>query len=383
MRVFCYAQHLTGVGHFVRMAAIARGLAAAGHDVLLVDGGRRVPRAGEGAPRLVLPALHRGPHGLAAVEGPLAVTLDARGRRLASAVAELRPDVVLIDHYPFSKWELEEEILAMVAAARRVVPGVLVLCSLRDIAPKTAHERPTGGRSYEAEVLARLGATFDGVLVHADPEFTRFEEHFAAAEDLPVPVHYTGFVASDERLDGDATAVPPYAVLSCGGGVRSLPFLLATMRAFDRAAAGGVVGTLRLRVYPGLFAGADEQAALRAATTPAIDLMRFTTDFGCVLGASALSISRAGYNTTVQLLRARVPAVVVPDPRMSDQPPRARRLAARSLASVVEGDPPDGDALVAAIGTALARPRVEHDLDLAGVAGTRALVERLAAERGQ
>lgn len=381
MRVLCYAQHLTGVGHFVRMAAIARGLAAAGHDVLLVDGGRRVPRAGEGVPRLVLPALHRGPHGLAAVEGPLAAALDARGRRLALAVAELRPDVVLIDHYPFSKWELEEEILSLVAAARRISPRVLVLCSLRDIAPKTAHERPTDGRSYAAEVRARLAATFDGVLVHADPAFTRFEEHFGAAGGLTVPLYYTGFVATDELLGGVAAAVPPYAVLSCGGGVRGLPFLLAAMRAFDRAATNGVVGGLQLHVYPGLFAASEEQAALRAAASPTIRIMRFTPDFDRVLGASALSISRAGYNTTVQLLQARIPAVVVPDPRMSDQPPRARRLAARGLATVVEGDPPDEDALVTAIGEALARPRAAHVLDLAGVAKTRALVERLWTAR--
>jgi predicted glycosyltransferase len=380
VRVLCYAQHLTGVGHFVRMAAIARGLAD-GHDVLLVDGGRPVPRAEEGPPRLVLPALHRGADGLAAVDGSLADTLVERGRRLARGIAEFRPDVVLIDHYPFSKWELEEEILALVAAARRVEPRVLVLCSLRDIAPKTPHERPDRGRSYEAEVAARLAATFDGVLVHADPAFTRFEEHFGSADAVPVPIHYTGFVATEQAEGVDAAPGPAYAVLSCGGGARGLPFLLATMRAFDRAAAAGIVGALRLRVHPGLFATSEEEATLRAAATPAIELVRFTPAFGRVLGASALSISRSGYNTTVEILQARVPSVVVPDPRMSDQPPRARRLAARGLATVVEGDPPDADSLVAAFGEALARPRVEHDLDLAGVAGTRAIVERLSAER--
>lgn len=381
MRVLCYAQHLTGVGHFVRMAAIARGLAA-NHDVLLVDGGRPVPQAGEGTRRLVLPALHRGANGLAAVEGTLAAALAERGRRLGSAVADFRPDVVLVDHYPFSKWELEEEILAMVAAARRVDPRVLVLCSLRDIAPQTAHERPQEGRSYEAEVVARLGATFDAVLVHADPAFTRFEEHFAAAGDMSVPVHHTGFVASDQPPN-PAMPGTPYAVLSCGGGVRGLAFLLATMRAFERAAAEGIVGALQLHVYPGVFAPPEDEAALRAAAIPTIQIMRFTPDFDRVLRASALSISRAGYNTTVQLLQAGIPAVVVPDPRMSDQPPRARRLAARGLAAVVEGDPPDEAALVTAIGQALARPRAAHGLDLAGVAGTRAIVERLWVERAR
>lgn len=42
MRVLCHAQNFKGIGHFVRMHAIARGLAEA-HEVYLVDGGRAVP----------------------------------------------------------------------------------------------------------------------------------------------------------------------------------------------------------------------------------------------------------------------------------------------------------------------------------------------------
>ena len=42
VRIFCHAQHLSGVGHFVRMRAIARGLRPA-HDVVLVHGGRPMP----------------------------------------------------------------------------------------------------------------------------------------------------------------------------------------------------------------------------------------------------------------------------------------------------------------------------------------------------
>ena len=43
VRVRCPAQHFKGIGHFVRMHAIARGMSEA-HEVYLVDGGRRVPR---------------------------------------------------------------------------------------------------------------------------------------------------------------------------------------------------------------------------------------------------------------------------------------------------------------------------------------------------
>ena len=38
-RVFLYVQHLLGIGHLRRAATLARALAAAGFDVLLVSGG--------------------------------------------------------------------------------------------------------------------------------------------------------------------------------------------------------------------------------------------------------------------------------------------------------------------------------------------------------
>jgi hypothetical protein len=49
VRIFCHAQHLSGVGHFVRMRAIARGLRPA-HDVVLVHGGRPMRAARSPAP---------------------------------------------------------------------------------------------------------------------------------------------------------------------------------------------------------------------------------------------------------------------------------------------------------------------------------------------
>src|SRR5207302_1427876 len=42
-RVFFYVQHLLGIGHLRRAATLARAMAAAGLDVLLVSGGAPVP----------------------------------------------------------------------------------------------------------------------------------------------------------------------------------------------------------------------------------------------------------------------------------------------------------------------------------------------------
>lgn len=378
MRVLFHTQHLSGVGHFVCAHAIATGLAEA-HDVHLVDGGRLVPRAATGVePRRVrLPRLARTPEGhLLAVEGGSESperTLARRADLLAKAARAIRPDVVLVEHFPFSKWELDHEIITTLAAARRANPNVRVVCSLRDIAPRTRYEDVTHEEHAE-RVLGWLEEWFDGLLVHADPAFTRLEEHFPRAPEIPVRLAYTGFVTEP------APAVPevpwPWAVLS-SGGLNATAFLVAAISAFCVVAKSGALGPMRLQVFSGLGAGTGDAAALeQAARAGPVDVHEFSTSFSAWLHGAALSISRAGYNTSAALLRSRVPAVLVPDSRMSDQRPRAQRLVKEGLAVAVEAERErDVDALAAAINAALAAPPPHHSFDLSGVATTRRLVE--------
>lgn len=392
MRILCYAQHLSGVGHFVRMNALACGLAQA-HEVYLVDGGRAVPRpAGALGPRLVvLPRLLRKAGALVALDGePLSLVRETRRRRLTEAIAAAPPDVMMIEHYPWSKWELEEEILAAIQAARDARAGVRVVCSLRDVAPQTRQES-VSAPAYERRVLERLAAHFDAVLIHSDPRFSRLEEHFPAAGRLPVPSAYTGFVCrvaapAAEPVDsaavghgpGGALGGPSYAVLSAGGAGETLPFFLGAIEAFRRLAARGEIGSMRLLVFAGLAMGPPALETFRAAAREAaVSVVPFSPDFPAWLRRSALSISHAGYNTCADVLAARVPAVLVANPRMSDQPFRAERMRAHGLATVVTTDPPPIPSLETAILSALRGPRPCHDLAVGGVGETRALLERL------
>lgn len=379
MRILCHAQNLSGVGHVVRMRAIARGLSAA-HEVYLVDGGRPIPirRSPDEPEALELPRLFRADGRLSAAGGPAAVPglLEERAGILARAVERIRPDIVLIEHYPFSKWELGLEMAATIEAARR--SNARVLCSLRDVVRKTRYEDQPPD-VYEARVLSLLREGFDAILVHADPAVTRLEEHFSRAADLPLPVHYTGFVVEPFVPHAGSPPQEPYALLSCGGGTRSLAFLRASIEAFRRLSAQGTLGAMQLFVFPNPFPGADEVEALRAATRGGpFQLRTFSPDFTTWLAGSALSISRAGYNTASQILKARARSVLVPDPDMSDQESRAMRLAELGLATVVEGRPAHVENIAAGIETALARPPVRHELDLEGVVTTRAILEKLA-----
>jgi predicted glycosyltransferase len=388
VRVFVYAQHLSGVGHYVRGHEIARALAEA-HDVALLEGGFEVPRSASGprVRRIRVPGVRHGAQGLEPTdEGRrLASVLEERRRALSAATTTLAPDAVVIEHYPFSKWELETEILAVLDAARAANPAVLRVCAIRDVCRKTRHEAVADG-AYVERVLARLSAHFDAVLVHADPAVTRLEEHFDAAHRIPVPVAYTGYVSERAvRAAGNAapSATAGYVVASEGAGSGGDEFVFACVDAWRSLHVRRAVGDRSLVVFPGLLFPDASRERLRRETSGGPFVVReFSSDFlDCLVGAD-LSVGRAGYNTCTNVLETRKRAVLVPDPRMSDQRFRARRLADLGLATCLEPEHLSVERLAAEIEAALAEDPPEHAVDLDGARGTRRVLQELSRPTG-
>jgi predicted glycosyltransferase len=385
VRIFSHAQSLSGVGHFVRAFEIARALGER-HEVHMLDGGWPVPRARRpAAVRFVeVPKLQRSDGRLVALDGhrALAETLGERIAVLERAVRALRPHVVIVEHFPFSKWELEAEVRATIAAARDGRPAVKVVCSLRDVARKTRFDDGPHAPPYRERVLAALGL-FDAVLVHADPRFTRIEEHLPWMSEPPVPLAYTGFVseklpaASDRRREILAWLGARRAVVaSAGGSGTGLELLRAIVAAWRGLESAGRAGHRVLVAFGPLRSSESELEALRrSAGAAAVRVERFDPDFLEWLAVAELSIGRAGYNTCANLLETRRRALLIPDPAMSDQPYRARRFAELGLAHVLEDPRPE--ACAEAILQALGRPEPAHDFALDGAERTRSLIEAL------
>jgi len=389
VRVVCHSQHLTGIGHHVRMHAIAAALAGA-HEVHLVEGGRPVPRPArpDEPERIVVPVLLRTPGGelVGATGEDAAAVLAARARVLADAVTAIRPDVVLIDHYPFSKWELRDEIDAAVDAARAANAGVKVVCSLRDIAPQTRHEQ-VAATVYADEVARRLAERFDALLVHADPAWSRLADHFEAAAALALPVRATGYVVEPTLAprDGELPAEP--FVIASAGGLRATEFLAAVIRAHAQVVTTAPGMPRSLHVFAP--AGADDTELgqlVDQAVSDHVVVHPFSTRFEAWLDAATVSVSRAGYNTCAASVRSPAAVVLVPDPRLSDQTLRARRFADAGVAISVES--PDAAPPVEVLAAAMAAALVRRGVDPAGApvpvavdgaAVTVALLERLVA----
>lgn len=375
-RVFIAVTHLLGAGHLTRAAALARAFASAGHDVTLTCGGLPVPLA-----RM---------HGVALVQlPPVKVVgtdfrtlldetgqpvgpayLEERRRALLDAFLKAAPDILITELFPFGRRVLAHEFLALLGAARDRPHRPIVAASIRDI---LARPKPDRIR----ETYARLSA-YDAVLIHGDPDLVPLDLSWPA-DALPEGlVQYTGYV--DEGAGAPDTWPERSAEIVVSGG--SSPAGLPLFSAAIGAAALVPDRPWRLLVGRGI----DERSfdELRRAAPTHVTVEGARPDFRQLLSGAAVSVSQAGYNTVVDLLRTGTRAILVPFEagHETEQRLRGERLAAAGLAQLVPETQLSGTALAEAVRARLkAPPPPKTSFRLDGAATSVATVERLAAAR--
>jgi predicted glycosyltransferase len=79
-------------------------------------------------------------------------------------------------------------------------------------------------------------------------------------------------------------------------------------------------------MFTGPFRDPAEFKRLTARSVDGIRIRYFTNRFLDYLSAADLSVSLAGYNTCMNLLAARVPALVYPYSRQQEQPMRVEKI---------------------------------------------------------
>jgi predicted glycosyltransferase len=386
MKILFYCQHVLGIGHLFRSLEICRALSR--HAVTLVTGGPAVAAA---LPANVvehrLPELGMDPEfkGLrtAAGGGDPAPVLAERRRRLLGLFEALRPDLFLLELYPFGRKAFAAEIDPVLeAVSAGAFPGCGVVCSVRDILVEK--ERP---EKHEGRAVAVVNRHFDAVLVHADPRLARLEETFGRLAEIRVPVVTTGLIAPEpppgarERVRGllGLAEDRPLVVASAGSGSVGRPLLAAVLRAFARLE---IPGGARLLVFTGPLMPDGEVAALRRLAAPGASVERFTPDFLAHLAAADLSVSMGGYNTCMNLLAARTPALVWPFAQNREQRLRVERLEALGALERLGDAELEPGRLAGRMRAALAGGRrPAPGLDLGGAAATARWIEAWHASR--
>lgn len=375
-RVFFYVQHLLGIGHIARASRIANALQNDGFDVTVVTGG--LPVAGfpaAGLKTVALPpvvASNAGFSGLADERG-VAVDQDFLDRRrdlLLRAFHDTRPDVVIIEAFPFGRRQMRFELLPLIEAIEGSNPRPKLLSSVRDI----LQENRKAGR--DAETVGLVQAHFDSVLVHGDPGFVRLEDTFPLTHDIADKIAYTGIVAPPPPEQASETFD---IIASAGGGAVGMELLDAAAQAAKMLPAD-----LRWLLISGPNLPEVDFATLSQAIPRNVTLVRFRKDFPSLLGAARVSISQAGYNTVGDLLRTDCRPILIPFVAggETEQTVRAERLAKLGLAELLPEKGLTADHVTATVSAALAAPKrttADLDIDLEGARRTAEIIRAMLA----
>jgi predicted glycosyltransferase len=377
-----YCQHSLGLGHLARSLRVAAGLART-FEVVLLNGGRfptgtRVPTE----VRVVnLPPLgHNAAYKLVSHDPAvdLETVMSRRRDMVLDALRTTQPSALLVEMYPFGRKKFEFELVPLLDAARSSDPRPVVVCSLRDILVNGRSDQA----AFDERASIRANRWFDAILMHADPAFARLEESFHPASPLEVPVHYTGFVAPEPAAPADDEPVLRRVLFSSGGGMVGEPLVRAAVEAHETVHARTGLTTT---IVAGPFLPEPVWTYLReaAAASPLLDAVRSVPDLAGEMQRSAVSLSQGGYNTTMDILRAQVPAVVVPFSEGSEDEQRRRteRLAAMGVVRLLPPDDLSVDRVSDEIAAAVATPPTRVRFDLAGATHAADVMAALVDER--
>jgi len=375
--VLFYVQHLLGIGHARRSFRLADALGREGVEVTLVCGGEPPPGPiCAGSARIVqLAPIRARDATFKELVGPAGEPIDdelrkARRETLLATLAAARPDAVVIEAYPFGRRAFRFEIEPLVEAARSRRPRPRILCSVRDIVvvPDNA--------SRDHEIVDRVKADFDFVLVHGDPAFIRLDASFSAATKIADRLIYTGYIGDPAPVDGgDETAGADEVLVSVGGGAVGGPLLSTALEARRRGCLAGL--NWHLLAGPNL---PEQTFAMLAGVLPeGVVLERYRREFPHMLRRCRVSVSQAGYNTVLDILAARARAVVVPfsSERETEQLLRAQRLAAAGVLELVPEPRLSPARLARAIERASEREPAAFMVDMDGASRSARLIANM------
>lgn len=377
MKVLIAVTHLLGTGHLARALTLGRAFGAAGHDVTVLSGGQPAPQLDYSGVRLIqMPPI--------ASDGTnFTRLLDAKGgdvddtyrdRRRAAALGALhdvKPDVLILELFPFGRRSLSEEFHALLDAAVHQSPRPQVLCSIRDIlAPPS---KPS--KAEKAEQI--LSQYFDGVLVHSDPHVTTLADSWPTTEALSKKLMYTGYVAPEAAEPHPLDAGKGEVLVSAGGGS-------VGQALFECAIDAARLTTHHWRLLVGGKDREDRISQLRQRTGALnITIEGVRPDFRQMLHGAACSVSMCGYNTALDLLQTGVPSVLVPfdDGGEVEQTLRARSLAGQSAMEVLKSSDATPERMAALVEKVVREGRRHDDtLLMDGAARSVEIVENLLQE---
>ena len=385
-KIMFYCQHVLGLGHFVRSLEILRGLAEYETTIHFINGGKPLPELEfpSSVKVIQLPPIQSNSDfteirtdGIQNIDE----IKEIRKVKLLDEFETFRPDLVIIELFPFGRKQFTYELVPLLARIKRSGTGPKVVCSLRDIlVRKRDQER------HEGRVCYWVNRYFDTVMVHSDPRFQRLEETFLRKNELNTEIVYTGYITkslTQTNSFNDDYSVheheKPHIVVSIGGGRVGSEIVQTAIEASDllrRSMPHTMV------IFTGPYFPDDHFKELRSIVHDKKHLVlhRFSPNFLGWLKWADLSISMAGYNTCMDILKTGIRALVYPftGGANTEQMIRAQKLESCGALRVIRELSPKH--IVEDIRATLEWQPSSSELNLNGVKNSAAILEHLLYE---
>lgn len=291
-KVLIHCQYVYGLGHFIRALQLAKGLVI-DFEVYFLSGGEVV----EGITIdneinfIQLDALYKeeDSNTLSSVDDSLTTEecLEKREKVINNLIKDIRPDVVLTEHFPFG-FLFEKEVLNLISKAKSANNQVKLVSSVRDIIESKK------GSDSDQKTVAFLNEYYDLLLIHGDENIIPLETSFPLSNEINIRQISTGYVVDDslkKKLNRKETVV-----VSVAGGRVGRELKGAVVDAF-KSIQNEV--NHKLLVFDGAFSNDIEQSIADD------DIQYFKFDrsvFLKELSQSDVSISLGGYNTMIESL---------------------------------------------------------------------------------
>lgn len=335
----------------MRAAVLAKALADHGLETLLISGGMPHDALPLGRARLVqLPPLMAKDTAYSILVDELGkpITPDFESGRCATLLATLtdfEPHLVLTEHFPFGRGKLSFELKPLLATLTKMTPRPLLFASVRDII------EPPESTSKRDRFVDIANRHFDAILIHGDERFARFNLSFPAAAQLKTKLYYTGYIAPPDPVGPQKRDAK---ILVSAGHGRTAEKLVRT------AIAAQKVNNLRMDWEVRLGAGfaTEHLASIQSDAGAGLTLRAATPNFAEDLAQADLSVSQAGYNTIVDIARAKIRSVLVPysGHQEKEQGLRAQQMARYSASIVIDEEGLSPETLLTGMTKALNQP---------------------------
>ena len=397
MRVVHYCQHILGMGHFFRSLEIDKALKE--HEVTLVTGGSPLSVTYPEHLQVVeLPPLSMDTEFNAFVTytddgtakpltaDDLSVIQWQRTTVLMETLQQLQPDIFLVELFPFGRKQFSFELMPVLEKAKRAFPQMYTVSSVRDIlVEKDKQQR------YEERVISILNTHFDGVLVHTDPHVVTLQETFSRTQDITPPLFNTGYItpkphckAPEEiRAQYSIPANQPFILGSIGSGSVHPELMVNLVKASIRL-QDLIPHTLLVTTGPFMDTASQQKITALSRTHEHIRVTEFIPNFVDHLSAADLSVSMAGYNTTMNLLAVNTFGLVFPFDQNREQRLRSTHLEKIGAVKILEKDDIAPTVLCSLLQQYLTQPPPQRTapVDLGGAENTVRMLEQLLVEHG-